>query len=312
MAKTNIMTCYRAKSATRLLSFAVGIFLILCDSPSAFASSWSPTVLVNTEAFQTIDHSDADSNLYIQFGQTINKNITYERVEERFSFDDDIYVTGGVESTGTMTGAKLYVESGGNPLLVTRTSSERVGIGTNNPDRKLEVVGTISGSTLRATTSLRSSGSLVWEGSASGASLWISRFEGAGLTDCDNATTSKLLWDATEQQFRCGTDQTGGGGGVMTLLGETTLGSDNGTISVSLSSSTEYIHCSLSTKGQSSTSSIKYLRTNGDSGSASYGWNGYSIIATAIADWQDASDSEIQLTGTTGGDDPFTTDVTIV
>jgi hypothetical protein len=38
-------------------------------------------------------------------------------------------------------------------------------------------------------------------------------FSGAGLTDCDNATTSKLLWDATNKVFSCGTDQTGGGGG---------------------------------------------------------------------------------------------------
>jgi hypothetical protein len=36
---------------------------------------------------------------------------------------------------------------------------------------------------------------------------------GGGLTDCDNATTSKLLWDTTTNKFSCGTDQTGAGGG---------------------------------------------------------------------------------------------------
>jgi hypothetical protein len=36
---------------------------------------------------------------------------------------------------------------------------------------------------------------------------------GGGLSDCDNATTSKLLWDSTTNKFSCGTDQTGAGGG---------------------------------------------------------------------------------------------------
>lgn len=35
---------------------------------------------------------------------------------------------------------------------------------------------------------------------------------GGGLTDCDNSTTSKLLWDSTTHKFSCGTDQNSGGG----------------------------------------------------------------------------------------------------
>src|SRR3990167_852712 len=37
-------------------------------------------------------------------------------------------------------------------------------------------------------------------------------FSGAGLSDCDTAATSKLLWDVTGGKFSCGTDATGGGG----------------------------------------------------------------------------------------------------
>lgn len=33
---------------------------------------------------------------------------------------------------------------------------------------------------------------------------------GAGLTDCDNSATSKLLWDSSTGRFSCGTDQKGG------------------------------------------------------------------------------------------------------
>lgn len=72
---------------------------------------------------------------------------------------------------------------------------------------------TLSGSTVKATAMLASSGALTWEGQGSGALLYIGgKLEGAGLTDCDTAGTSKLLWDITTGRFSCGTDQTGVGG----------------------------------------------------------------------------------------------------
>lgn len=40
---------------------------------------------------------------------------------------------------------------------------------------------------------------------------------GGGLSDCSNATTSKLLWDASTNRFSCGTDQGGGGGSSITV-----------------------------------------------------------------------------------------------
>ena len=50
-------------------------------------------------------------------------------------------------------------------------------------------------------------------GSTTLASTTATTFSGAGLSDCDNPTTSKLLWDITTLKFTCGTDQSGGGGG---------------------------------------------------------------------------------------------------
>lgn len=38
------------------------------------------------------------------------------------------------------------------------------------------------------------------------------------LPSCSNGTTSKLLFNNTTQEFSCGTDQTGGGGGVSPLF----------------------------------------------------------------------------------------------
>lgn len=72
---------------------------------------------------------------------------------------------------------------------------------------------TVSGSIIKAKTSLASSGALTWEGAGSGASLYIGgTFEGAGLVSCSNGVTSKLLWDSTAKRFSCGTDQSGGAG----------------------------------------------------------------------------------------------------
>lgn len=130
------------------------------------ASSWKPTLLVNTEAFQVIDDDDTTADIVMRFGDTINKSLTYERAAGQFKFDDD-----------------------------------------------LEVVGTVSGTTVFATNSLRSSGSLVFEGAASGSSLYLgTSLKGAGLSDCDTAETSKLLWDTTTGRFSCGTD---GGGSLV-------------------------------------------------------------------------------------------------
>lgn len=93
------------------------------------------------------------------------------------------------------------------------------------------------------------------------------------------------------------------GGGVMTYLGGTTLGANAATIGITLSSAKEHINCYLESKGASA-NGIVQVRFNGDSGAASYGWNQTHIIATAIADIQDASDDAIQLTGTTADTDP--------
>lgn len=74
---------------------------------------------------------------------------------------------------------------------------------------------TLSGSLVYAKTTLASSGTLVFEGAASGSSLYLgTSFEGAGLsTDCDGSG-NKVTWDVTTKRFKCETDQTGGGGGA--------------------------------------------------------------------------------------------------
>ncbi|MCE9644352.1 FG-GAP-like repeat-containing protein, partial [Candidatus Parcubacteria bacterium] len=63
-------------------------------------------------------------------------------------------------------------------------------------------------------------------GTFSGASLYADNtIRGAGLSDCDNASTSKLLWDSTTGRFSCGTDGGGTGGNFVEIGGDTMTGS---------------------------------------------------------------------------------------
>ncbi len=138
--------------------------------PNAYAaSSFRPTVLVSTEAFLAIDDDDTTADVVLRFGDTLSKTLTFNRTLDRFDFNDDVYVTGMLRASTTVSGAVIY-----------------------------------------GSQTVRSSGSLTWEGAASGATLYVGgSINGAGLGDCDDGTNSKLLWDATLGRFSCGTDQTG-------------------------------------------------------------------------------------------------------
>jgi len=84
--------------------------------------------------------------------------------------------------------------------------------------------GTLTGTLIGTNASL--SGNLEVSGTASvSAIVGQNTFRGFGLTDCDTAATSKLLWDTTTGMFSCGTDQGGtqieigtgqGNGGFLT------------------------------------------------------------------------------------------------
>ncbi|MDD5102822.1 MAG: hypothetical protein PHX93_00305 [Candidatus Peribacteraceae bacterium] len=136
--------------------------------------------------------------------------------------NNDLWYGGSMAGSVIFAGGGSYTErmkidDDGDIII---NGNNKVGIGTTAPETRLEVTGTASGDLLHAQRGLTSSGSLAWEGTASGASLWISKLEGAGLADCDTSDTSKLLWDATTGRFSCGTDQTGASSGISATTAE--------------------------------------------------------------------------------------------
>lgn len=76
------------------------------------ASSWNPTLLVNTEAFQVIDASDTAANVELRFGDSLNAVMQFDRTNNRFDFSTSVYVRGNVTLTGALTMTR-YTTSGG-------------------------------------------------------------------------------------------------------------------------------------------------------------------------------------------------------
>ena len=230
------------------------------DTTNNFALSDDIDVTGNVDATGTVS---GDGNFTINEDQTAadtvltfgsdgtNETLTFANAADRFEFSDDVYVGSTLEVDGSaqFDGALLtigdasaddvtvnsdtwtyandtsIVLSGGvnglnfdsNTMSIDATNN-RVGIGNAAPNYDLDVTGSA-----HASVGLSSSGSLVWEGSASGASLWVSRFKGAGLSTTCDPTTGKITWDSTLQQFVCGTDLNTGSsyaaGQGMTLTG---------------------------------------------------------------------------------------------
>ena len=109
-----------------------------------------------------------------------------------------------VNTGGVLTIGGIYVRKQGDTmtgfLIVNILNGIQSTLG-------IRVINTLSGAALHAENTLTSSGTLVWEGAASGATVTVSgAFDGAGLSSCSNGTTSKLLWNSTTKRFSCGTD----------------------------------------------------------------------------------------------------------
>ena len=82
------LTIKRQLRMQYLLRNTAAALLVLMVPTIAVASSWSPTLLVNTEAFQTIDDGDGSSNIELRFGAT-GSGLILNVTENQFEFDTD-------------------------------------------------------------------------------------------------------------------------------------------------------------------------------------------------------------------------------
>lgn len=198
--KTNTHMITARRHVAGLSALAVVLTAVLPGTALA-ASSWNPTLLVNTESFQTVDEGDGTTSIEIRFGQSLNEKIFYDRTNSRFVFSRSLKVNG----TLTTTGAAI------------------IGVGATSatPDAgvTLEVLGTASGMNLFIGKSM------------TGTHIYAAQtFAGAGLTSCTGAN-NKLTWNAATKQFACETDQQGTGSLFST--GSLTTAFDNRYVNVS-------------------------------------------------------------------------------
>lgn len=182
-----------------LASAAVGVVLFGTSAPAALsASSWNPTLLVNTEAFQEIDDGDGSSNIELRFGastQTLKFLTT-----SKFQFSHSVSVLGNI------SGSTLNVD-GNTGLYGNLTVS-----GTTLLKNNVKVRGNLSGSTLRVDSNADIWGALSATGAIkSRANITInsdSDSNDAVLTFGSDTTNETLTWANTADRFEFSDDVT--------------------------------------------------------------------------------------------------------
>jgi len=103
----------------RFLSSAIVATLLWSIAGTSLAASiWNPTLLVNTESFNTIDDGDGTTPIQMRFGDTLGETITFNRTALwRFEFSQSVYVKGNITATGSlsikgaMSGSSLHVDN---------------------------------------------------------------------------------------------------------------------------------------------------------------------------------------------------------
>jgi len=183
----------RRSLATRILS---GALTFLVPASAWSASSWSPTLLVNTEAFQTIDVGDGATNIELRFGPSFDAKIIYDLSNARFKFTKPIFVQGSITATGSITTSRTL-------------SGQTLRVGAGGAD--------VQGN-LNASGSIRTDGNLTIN-------------DDAGATDATltfgNATLNQTLrYNNAAQKFQFSKDVSVGGnisGSTLTIDGNVNL-----------------------------------------------------------------------------------------
>lgn len=80
------------------ITLAGFIFLVALPDTVSAQSSWSPTLLVNTESFQTIDDGDGTTDIELRFGSSTN-TIKFLNASQRFQFSKSLSVVGSISGS---------------------------------------------------------------------------------------------------------------------------------------------------------------------------------------------------------------------
>ncbi len=115
---------FSARRLTISVSITALLIIVLMTAgvmPAFAASSWNPTLLVNTESFQTIDAGDGTTNIELRFGSVVGKTLVWSVTNNRFEFNDKLFVGGDLTASGSVTArgalSGLTLTVGGNVTI---------------------------------------------------------------------------------------------------------------------------------------------------------------------------------------------------
>lgn len=254
-------------SHARMVAISTGILLLGSPLIAVAASSWNPTLLVNTESFQTIDEGDGTTNVEIRFGQTLNQKLLYNRTLRKFQFTSGLSVGGDLTATGSIT-ASGAIRAAGNlsasgTLSVDGNATFKSAV---NATGNITTKGVLSGNTLRVSGSANITGPVGASGSIYTDGNGITINNRANSTDdtltFGNATANqslKFLNSGQKFQFSNGVSVQG------TLSGSALNVDHNATVGGSLTASGNIL-----TKGNLSGSTLNV--------SGNFTWHGQSYV----------------------------------
>ncbi|PIR49125.1 hypothetical protein COU80_00020 [Candidatus Peregrinibacteria bacterium CG10_big_fil_rev_8_21_14_0_10_55_24] len=144
----------------------VGLMWSMSGSAALAASSWNPTLLVNTESFNSIDDGDGTTDIELRFGDTGNLRLFWDVSDSHFEFTRPVYVQGDLTASGALTindddTGDAIITFGNTTLDETLKFNATTGQFEFSDD--VNISGTASGSHVHAERLMTTSGALVVE-----------------------------------------------------------------------------------------------------------------------------------------------------
>ena len=151
MQHPTLQRSFLQKLSRPLAGAVVGLlFLGTTVTQATAASSWNPTVLVNTESFNTIDDGDSTTDIELRFGETLGEKLFYDRSETRFQLTRGLYIQGNLTATGSlsvkgaMSGTSLRVDQNADIWGGLTVSGTTVLDGATTVGNTLDTIGAIT------------------------------------------------------------------------------------------------------------------------------------------------------------------------
>ncbi len=155
MTHTSLQSVFK-RLIKKVALVAAFTFLFASMTETAHAvSSWAPTLLVNTEAFQTLDSGDGSSNIELRFGNNVNRRIYWDITAARFVFTQPVLIQGNLTATGAVSfkkvfsGANLRVDNAADIWGTLGVSGATVLKSTLRVNNNTKVIGNLSGTSLQ-------------------------------------------------------------------------------------------------------------------------------------------------------------------